>query len=134
MLEKLLKNPITIPILKLLALNPLTIPQIATDLQLELLPCIAVMSEMFHFGLVRSTQRPSNEQTLPDRFPLDLTDTSLGLPMSEYLELWEGLQQNSDQVDLEQLKRKVFTVPPHLVTPLKQHESEEIRDLLLSKL
>ncbi|MFW9778782.1 MAG: hypothetical protein ACFFE8_08010 [Candidatus Heimdallarchaeota archaeon] len=134
MIEQLLKNPISIPILQLLAKEPSNIPQIAAELQIELLPCIAVVSELFHFGLVLPAQKSSNEQIHPSKYLNDLTNTSLGLPMQEYLALWEGLQQNEDQVDQERLKRQVFTVPPDLVPTLKQHEPEEIRALLLGKL
>lgn len=135
MFEKLLKNPITIPMLQLLATKgPSSLPQIAADLQLELLPCIAVISELFRFGLVRSVQELSNTPSQPDGFPLELTGTSLGLPMQEYQALWEGLQQNSDQVDREQLFRKVFMVPSHMISTLKQHRPEELQHLLLSKL
>ena len=134
MLEKLLRNPISIPILQLLANTPSTIPQIVADLQVELLPCIAVISELFKFGLVQSAQEPSKTPIYPNEFPLDLTNTSLGLPMQEFLALWEGLQRNSDQVDREQLNRKMFTIPLHLVSTLKQQDPEEIRGLLLRKL
>ncbi|MFW9856086.1 MAG: hypothetical protein ACFFFG_13610 [Candidatus Thorarchaeota archaeon] len=134
MIEQLLKNPITIPILRLLAKKPSNIPQIAADLQIDVLSCIAVVSELFHFGLVLSAQKSSNEQIHPSKHPNDLTHTSLGLPMQEYLAIWEGLQQSEDQVAQERLKRQVFTVPPDLVPTLKQHEPEEIRALLLSKL
>ena len=62
MLVKLLKNPISIPILQMLSKKQLSIPQIIKSLQLtDKQAVIAVLGELYHFGLVERVEQAALE-------------------------------------------------------------------------
>ena len=148
MIAKLLENPISIPILKLLSKKQLSIPQITNSLQdidADTQTVIAVLGELYHFGLVErvettvldtSTQngiRPEKEEEfLKKPKPLIYT-TPLGIPLHNFVSLWEEVTQHPGQLDSRELKRWIFSVPNHLQKEFEDLTLEEIRRKIVNK-
>ncbi len=146
-IAKLLENPISIPILKLLAKNQLSIPQITKSLQdidTDTQTVIAVLGELYHFGLVErveptvldtSTQNRIQPKTdagfSPEPRPKIYT-TPLGIPLPAYVSLWEEVNQHPDQLNSSELNSWLFSVPEYLRKKLEDLTLEEIRNKILS--
>ncbi len=148
MIAKLLENPISIPILKLLSKKQLSIPQITNSLQdidADTQTVIAVLGELYHFGLVErvettvldtSTQngiRPEKEDKfLKKPKPLIYT-TPLGIPLHNFVSLWEEVTQHPSQLDSSERKSWIFSVPNHLQKEFEDLTLEDIRRKILNK-
>ena len=148
MIAKLLENPISIPILKLLSKKQLSIPQITNSLQdidADTQTVIAVLGELYHFGLVErvettvldtSTQNgiqlEKEEEFLKNPKPIIYT-TPLGIPLQDFVSLWEEVTQHPDQLDSSELKSWIFSVPNHLQKEFEDLTPEEIQRKILKK-
>lgn len=142
MIAKLLENPISIPILKLLSKKQLSIPQITSSLQdidTDTQTVIAVLGELYHFGLVErvettvldtSTQNGiqlQREEKFLKKPKLIIYTTPLGIPLQDFVSLWEEVTQHPDQLDSSELKSWIFSVPNHIRKEFEDLTLEEIR-------
>lgn len=147
-LAKLLDNPITVPILQLLTIEQLTIPQITKSLQnidADMPTVIAVLGELFHFGLVEQIQSPMlnispqkqistrREEKHPFKEYRLISPTPLGIPIHDYVALWEEILQHPDQSNFSEMRSVFFSLPEDLRKELKDLTLEEIRDKLLNR-
>ncbi len=145
---KLLDNPLSIPILKLLTKKQLSIPQITKSLQnidADIQKVIAVLGELYHFGLIEQCKTPavssstqnqlSSEQRigfLQEPYPKIYT-TPLGIPLHDYVSLWEEILQHSNQLNSDKFDSWIFSVPNYLRKEIEDLTLEEIRLKLLNK-
>ncbi|MFX0185618.1 MAG: hypothetical protein ACFE95_21245 [Candidatus Hodarchaeota archaeon] len=146
MISKLLDHPITIPILKILSKKPLSIPQILNSIgkDTDISTVFAIIGELYHFGLIEqfktaekdeSIQRPKKAEILPEfveKSVLKAHNTTLGLPLQDYISLWEDIQQHPNQRDFGELDNWIYTVPDHLAKIFISCTPEEIRLKILN--
>lgn len=148
MIAKLLENPLSIPILQLLTNNQLSIPQITKSLQnydADMPTVIAVLGELYHFGFVErvrapvmntSTQNQNTLQAEEKRFFQDqrlISPTPLGIPVQDYVSLWEKVLQHPDQLNFSEMNRWIFSIPDYLRSEIEELTLEEIRQKLLNR-
>ncbi len=148
MLSKLLKNPISTLILQILSKNQLTIPQILKSLQeidTDIQTVIAVLGELYHFGLVQrvemnnlgiSSQNQFQQKRKNKFLPkpeLAIHLTPLGIPLPNYVSLWEEIIQHPDNLDSSELNNWIFTVPNHIRKNFVDSTSDDIRSEILNK-
>lgn len=142
LLTKLLDNPFSIPILQLLTKKQLSIPQITESLKnidTDLQTVMAVLGELYHFGLVERI-----EPTVVDTFienqiqlknesepRLKISSAPLGIPLHDYFSLWNKVVKDPDQLSPNDLNSWTFSVPNHLKENLKDLSLEEIRKKIL---
>jgi len=142
-----LENPLSLPILQLLASKPLSIPQITKSLkniEADMPTVIAVLGELYHFGLVKRVQTPImnssvqnqiNAQREEDRLFQEhwLISTSLlGIPLNKHVSLWEEILQHPDQANFNGMNNWIFSIPENLRKKIKDLKLEEIRKELLN--
>jgi len=146
MISKLLDHPITIPILRILSKKPSSIPQILNSIEkdADILTVFAIIGELYHFGLVEqfktaekdeSVQRPKKAEIIPEfvqKNVLKTHNTTLGLPLIDYISLWEDIQQHPNQRDLGELGNWIFSVPDHLARIFINCTPDEIRLKILN--
>ncbi len=148
MLSKLLKNPISTPILKILSKKQLTIPQILKSLQeidTDIQTVIAVLGELYHFGLIKrvevnnlgiSSQNQFQQKRKNDFLPkpeLSIPLTPLGIPLPNYVSLWEEIIQHPDHLDSSEINSWIFTVPNHIRKNFVESTPDDIRTKILNK-
>ncbi|MFX1286139.1 MAG: hypothetical protein ACFFB5_21020 [Promethearchaeota archaeon] len=145
-IAKLLDNPLSIPILKLLTKKQLTIPQITKSLQnidADIQTVIAILGELYHFGLVERFETleknlPNQNRISPEQHFLQepgpkIYTTPLGIPLHDYVSVWEEVLQHPDQLNSKKLNNWIFTVPNYLRKEIENLTLEEIRLKLLNK-
>lgn len=148
MLSKLLKNPISTPILQILSKKQLTIPQILKSLQeidTDIQTVIAVLGELYHFGLIKRVemnnlgissqnqfQQKRNKGLLP-KPELSIHLTPLGIPLPDYVSLWEEIIQHPDHLDSSELNSWIFTVPNHIRQNFEESTPDDIRSKILNE-
>ncbi|UCG90101.1 MAG: hypothetical protein JSU57_06495 [Candidatus Heimdallarchaeota archaeon] len=138
-------NPLSIPILKLLTKKQLSIPQITKSLQnidADMQSVIAVLGELYHFGLIERFEPPavnsptqnqiSSEELLQDPWPKIYT-TPLGIPLYDYVSLWEEVVQHPNRLNSSKINSWIFTIPNYLRKEIENLTLEEIRLKLLKK-
>ncbi|MFX0118054.1 MAG: hypothetical protein ACFFB2_05490 [Promethearchaeota archaeon] len=136
MISKFLDNPISILILKLLTKKQLTIPQITKSLHkmdTDIPTVIAVLGECYHFGLVERVKIQGIESPVQNHFSPEMVTTPLGIPLHEYVSLWEEVLQHPDQLNSKQMHDWIFSVPSYLRNELENLTEEEIRVILLKR-
>ncbi len=148
MIAKLLENPISIPILKLLSKKQLSIPQITNSLQdidADTQTVIAVLGELHHFGLVERVETTMLDTSTQNGIQLEKEEeflkkpktiiytTPLGIPLHDFVSLWEEVTQHPGQLDSTELKSWIFSVPNHLQKEFEDLTLEQIRRKILNK-
>ncbi|MHA2243468.1 MAG: hypothetical protein ACXADY_00715 [Candidatus Hodarchaeales archaeon] len=150
MIAKLLENPISIPILKLLSKKQLSIPQITNSLQdidTDMKTVTAILTELYHFGLVERVETTAFDTSTQNGIQLEkdvkllektkskFYTTPLGIPLHNFVSLWEGVTQHPDQLDSseEWIFSEIFSVPTHLQKEFEDLTLEEIRCKILNK-
>lgn len=142
LLTKLLDNPFSIPILQLLTKKQLSIPQITESLKnidADLQTVMAVLGELYHFGLVERVE-PTVVDTLIENqiqlkneseLRLKITSAPLGIPLHDYFSLWNKVVKDPDHLSPSDLNSWIFSVPNHLKENLKDLSLEEIHKKIL---
>ena len=148
MLSKLLKNPISIPMLQILSKKQLTIPQILLSLQEnepDIQTVIAVLGELYHFGLIErvemanrkiSSQNQIQQKRKNEFLPqpeLPIHPTPLGIPLPNYVSLWEEIIQHPDHLNSSEMQSWIFTVPNHIRKKIVDSPSDDIRTKILNQ-
>lgn len=148
MIAKLLDNPLSVPILQLLTNKQLSIPQITKSLQnidADMPTVIAVLAELYHFGLVErvqapvintSTQDPISSRTEKERSFQEhrlISPPQLGIPVQDYVSLWEEVLQHPDQLNFSKMNSWIFSIPGYLRKEIENLTLEEIRQKLLNR-
>lgn len=148
MIAKLLDNPVSVPILQLLTKNQLTIPQITESLQnigADTPTTIAVLAELYHFGLVKRSQAPvmnistqkqdhaRGEYKKPLQKNRLLSPTPLGIPVHDYVSLWEKVLQHPKQFNFDEINDLIFFIPEDIRKEIEGLTLEEIRQKLLNR-
>ncbi|MFX0149790.1 MAG: hypothetical protein ACFFAJ_03320 [Candidatus Hodarchaeota archaeon] len=146
MISKLLDHPLTIPILKKLSKRPLTIAQILNSIEddVDSSTILAILVELYYFGLVEQS-KPIGKDELPQRsnkierdsdnlqdIVLQTHKPTLGIPLVDYISLWENVQQDPNEKDFEELKKRTFSVPNQLAKIFINSTPDEIRVKLLN--
>jgi hypothetical protein len=146
MISKLLDHPITIPILKKLSERPLTISQILNLMEddVDYSTIFAILVELYYFGLVEQS-KPVGRDKLSQRSKKIENDSeniqdvvlrthkaTLGIPLIDYISLWENVQQDPKEKDLEELNSRTFFVPNQLANIFINCTPDEIRVKLLN--
>ena len=143
---KLLENPLSIPILHLLSNKPLPIPQITESLKNTDTPTvIAVLGELYHFGLVKRVQTPMMNSSVQNQINSHREETKLsqehrliapsplGIPLHEHVSLWEEVLEHPDQMNFNGMNNWIFSIPENLRNEIKDLKLEEIRKKLLNR-
>ncbi|MFX0174184.1 MAG: hypothetical protein ACFE9L_20070 [Candidatus Hodarchaeota archaeon] len=146
MISKLLDHPITIPILKNLSEKPQTISQILNSMKddADFSTILAILAELYYFGLVEQS-KPVEKDKLSQRSKKIENDsekiqdvvlrtykTTLGIPLIDYIFLWENVQQDPNEKDLEEFNNRTFFVPNQLANIFIKCTPDEIRVKLLN--
>ncbi|MHA1227146.1 MAG: hypothetical protein ACTSPV_10435 [Candidatus Hodarchaeales archaeon] len=142
-LPKLLKNPLAIKILLTLAEKDCYINEIADTLNVkDFKRILAVTNELVRLGLVvhvtmsenihdtpiNQTDLYKSEILISDQ-PIRPLSTALGIPLNEYIELWNNLDQNFNKTDLGSLRKIQFRIPLPIRNKIKGKTPEEIIEL-----
>lgn len=145
---KLLENPLSLPILQQLTSKPLSIPQITESLkniEADMPTVIAVLGELYHFGLVERVQTPNmnssvqnqiNSQKEEDKLFQEhwlISPSPLGIPLHKHVSLWEEILQHPDQTNFNGMNNWIFSIPENLRKEIKDLKLEEIRKKLLNR-
>jgi hypothetical protein len=148
MIAKLLDNPLSLPILQLLTKKQMSIPQITKSLgkfDTDMPTVIAVLGELYYFGLVErvstpimdsspqeqiNSRREENNPFLEYRL---ISPTPLGIPLHNYVSLWEESLQHPDQINFDGMNNWIFSIPQNLREEMKDLTLEEIREKLLNR-
>lgn len=120
----------------------MSIPQITESLQnidADLQTVMAVLGELYHFGLVERV-----EPTVVDTFienqiqlknesepRLKIISAPLGIPLHDYVSLWNKVVKDPDQLSSSDLNDWIFSVPNYLKENLKDLSLEEILKKIL---
>jgi hypothetical protein len=148
MIVKLLDNPVSLPILRLLTKKQMSIPQIMKSLEnhdVDMPTVIAVLGELYYFGLVEQVQTPIMNSSA--QIPIDsrreenkpfheyrlISPTPLGIPLHDYVSLWKEVLQHPDQINFDGMNNWIFFIPENLRKEIKDLALEEIREKLLNK-
>jgi hypothetical protein len=146
MLIKLLENPLTVSILHLLAKKPLTILQITKNLESDTASIFAILGELHQYGLVlqiknnklndstSSSNKTDSKEKIYNNNQLSLQNTSMGIPLTEYLKLWEEIQLNPGDSNPDMLNKYLFSIPNHLRSILKNGSHNKIRNKILRRI
>jgi hypothetical protein len=143
MLTKLLDNPISAQILQLLTKEQLSIPQITKSLQnidADLQTVIAVLGELYHYGLVERIESTTVDTIIENKIQLkndseprlNILSTPLGIPLPNYVSLWNKVVKDPEKLSSNELNDWIFSVPYHLKEKLKDLSVEEIRKKILN--
>ncbi|PWI49633.1 hypothetical protein CEE45_00445 [Candidatus Heimdallarchaeota archaeon B3_Heim] len=137
--EKLLERPMAKNIMKLLADEDLSIPQIVKKMQSsDIQTIVAFFAELQHFGLIELTDLSSRKsvenkqeksQNLLDFEILAPRATQfppLGISVKEYNLLWDDFSRDNGQINLQQLENLTFTVPSNLKHLFKTEKPSNI--------
>ena len=148
MIAKLLDNPLALPILHLLINKQMSIPQITKslgNLDTDMPTVIAVLGELYYFGLVervptpivnysvqeqRNSRREENNHFLEYRL---ISPTPLGIPLHNYVSLWQEVLQHPDQMNFEGMNNWIFSIPENLRKEIKDLTVQEIREKLIKR-
>lgn len=138
MIAKLLDNQNAILILQLLSKKPLSIPQIVESLSnIGSQTIIAILGELHRFKLVqrinkgdsKSFSEDSLEMSFDEKIKIDVG--TLGIPLSEYVSVWEEISRNPTEVNLRELTDFYFTLPGYIKEKIDDCEVNEIRNKIL---
>ena len=141
MLRKLIDNPLTIPLLQLLATKPMTIPQVADQLKVndketDISLIFALTSELHRLGIIQKFENRGNniKKRTSHKDELTLQDETLGMPLPDYISTWESLRDERMQIDLNKLNNWMYCLPHHLTLKFKDSSPDEIRKIIIGAL
>lgn len=148
MIVKLLDNSLSLPILQLLTDKQMSIPQITKtlgNLDTDMPTVIAVLAELYYFGLVERVPIPimnssiqeqvdsRREENKPFHEYKLISPTPLGIPLHNYVSIWEEVLQHPDPINFEGMNNWIFSISENLRNEIKDLTLEEIRDKLLNR-
>jgi hypothetical protein len=106
---------------------------------------IAVLGELYHFGFVERVQAPvidtSSQNQISSRtkgkrsfqdYNL-ISPTPLGIPVHNYVSLWEEVLQHPDQLNFSEMNSWIFSIPDYLRKEIEDLTVEEIRQKLSNR-
>ncbi|MHA1972194.1 MAG: hypothetical protein ACTSW1_04325 [Candidatus Hodarchaeales archaeon] len=142
-LPKLLKNPLTIKILQTLADQDCYINELADVLNVkDFRRILAVINELVSVGLVVYVDKNDDNQVnyidhvnlyksdiLISNQPVRPLSSAFGIPLNEYIELWNILNKDFEKKDLGSLGNIQFKIPPPLRTRIKGKSAEELIEM-----
>lgn len=148
MIAKLLDNPLSLTILHLLTDKPMSIPQITKslgNLDIDMPTVVAVLGELYYFGLVERVPTPRINSSVHEQINSRreeskslheyrlISQIPLGIPLHNYVSLWEEVLQHPNQLNFEGMNNWIFSIPENLLKEIKDLTLEEIREKLLNR-
>jgi hypothetical protein len=140
MIAKLLDNRIAIQILKMLSKKPLSIPQIIkSQSKIDSQQTIAILGELHRFKLIKRINKENPEFFQTDQPEMNFKDElginvgTLGIPLPEYVSLWEEIDKNPNKVNFKEFNGVYFSLHEYIRDKILDCDVNEIRDKILGE-